>query len=299
MTALILTFGIAAACVRPGTDENAASESAVEPSLRLETGMVLTLAPTVLGLDLSALRSDEVGLKKLTITSAESDILGFRWIETVREETAASRRRREEFERKPPVAGVGEPTPQPPEPEFNLRQRQGRITASGVAESRKMTLPALWAEGDHQVESNSLIWMSRSAFRELRSTRETEWSLGLLESPLIQPAAAVLDLRRGLEALRKRLQGSPDERRDLGRIRAEEDFSSFRLTVDGRRAEVRTIVARNWFAQYVVLDRDDNPLILEVTLNPISGGALDVFSPLMALKSLLGYRVVAIETGKR
>ena len=71
----------------------------------------------------------------------------------------------------------------------------------------------------------------------------------------------------------------------------------FELRVDARRTVVRTILARNWFAEYVVLDSEDNPLILRTTLNPLSGGALDVFSPLMDLKAVLGYQVLELRTG--
>lgn len=295
--ALVLAAGAALAACAPEPDRDA--PAAAEPRLELTAGMEISLAQTLLGAGagLSKWTGDETGVKRITVESVRPDELVVGWREEVREETEASRRRREAFERDPPKAGVGEPEPAAPEPEYARRTREGRITATGTGASRQMTLPALWPEGEHAVSGNSLIWLTRPAFRELRSTRETDWGPGLLGNPLFQPAAAVERLRDGLAALEKRLDGSPEERRELGRIEAEADFGTFELTVDGRELEVPTIVARNWLAEYVILDNEDNPLVLKVTLNPLSGGALDVFSPLGALKAVVGYQVTEIRTG--
>ena len=298
---VLLAVGVAlAACaLEPDREEQATGSAAAEPELKLRAGMEISLAQTLLGLGagLAEWTGNETGVKQITVAESAPDELVVGWREEIREETEASRRRREAFERDPPKAGVGEPEPAAPEPEYARRTREGRISATGIATSREMTLPALWPEGEHAVSGNSLIWLSRPAFRELRSSRETEWSLGLMQNPLFQPAAAVARLRDGLAALEERLDGSPEERRELDRIEAEADFATFELTVDGRELEVPTIVARNWLAEYRILDDEDNPLILKVTLNPLSGGALDVFSPLGALKAVVGYQVTEIRTG--
>ena len=66
--------------------------------------------------------------------------------------------------------------------------------------------------------------------------------------------------------------------------------------IDGAAVEVRTIEAHNWFGRYTILDDPENPLVLKVTFNPLSSGALDVFSPTGLLKTVMGYQVVEIST---
>ncbi len=275
-------------------------QSPSAPAPQLGAGAQVRIAPTVAGFGASLLRrmKDPHGIKVVTVIEVREDGRVVEWWERVREETEESRHRRDELKNHPPVVGVGEAEPEPPAAEYAERIRRGRITATGLSASRTMTLPALLPEGDQAVEGTSLIWLSPVAFRELRSTRETRWSFGLLDSPLLQPVALVGGLRRALDALRKRLEteASAAELEDYRRIEAEPDFSSFELEVDGRRVKVRTIVARNWFGELVILDDENNPLVLKATLNPLSGGALDVFSPLGALKALAGYQVLSIDS---
>lgn len=276
----------------------AAARSPEGASLGLRPGMTIRLAPTVLGLGASLSRwtGDDTGIKAVSVVEAAADGLVVEWREKVKEETEGSRRRRQAFEDDRPRSGVGEPEPEAPPPDYVERVKRGRLHATGFEASRRMNLPALWPEGEHELEQGSLLWMSPTAFRELRATRQTVWRLGIVGSSLGEPVAALTELSRGLEALRARLEESEPERRAFDSIEAEADFATFELAVDGRPTAVRAILARNWFAEYVILDNQENPLILKVTLNPLSGGALDVFSPLGALKSILGYQVLELET---
>ncbi len=277
-----------------------APEETAAVELTLQPGMRITLTPTVLGLGagLKSWTGDQSGLKKITILKAPPQGLSLDWVEEVREETEVSRRRRDAFEKRTSKLGVGVDRPDPPQAEYEVRVRRGRILAPDFAESGDMTLPTLWPEAEERLPDTSLLWLSPPAFSELRATRRTRWSPGLVGSPLLQPGAVFAEFRRGVQALQEEMGSSTAKEQTFHTIEANAEFGTFDLLVNGRPSQVRTIVARNWVAEYVILDDPQNPLILKFTLNPLSGGAIDVFSPLGVLKSILGYQVLEINTAE-
>ena len=263
------------------------------PSLREGTRIRLVSTVGGFGAGLRGTEANAPGVREIRIVDAGADVVELTWRETTREETSESVARRRAFRDNPPRTGVGEPDPKPPVADWIERQREGAVTLSQWQDSNALLLPALWPEGSQTLTGESLIWLSPAAFTELRGARRTRFGLGLLERSL--PQGVSPRLAPALDALAERLREAADQRRRLADLEAERDFGSFSLKVNGRSVEVPTVVARSWFADYVILDDADNPLVLKLTLNPISAGPLDIFSPLALLKTLLGYQVVAID----
>lgn len=292
--ASLLVVMLLASCASKASPTNA-TEPAKPPtpreaatSIKLAKGLRLTITPT-------ALSGDSYGVKTVEVTEVSRDGFMISWNQTDRAETDASIKRREAFEKGRPPVGVGEKEPEPPQPEHEDILSKGKMTVVGLDESREMLLPALWQQGTSTIGENSLIWMSRKAFLELRSTRKASWDAGLMANPpgsLMKLSDAIKD---GLVALRKTAEDEA-KRSAMSTIEAEPDFGTFTLLLDGQETAVETVEAGNWLARYAILNNAENPLILKATINPISAGAIDILSPFGALTSTLGYEVTAVRT---
>ena len=73
--------------------------------------------------------------------------------------------------------------------------------------------------------------------------------------------------------------------------------AAFGLRVDGVDLTVPALGARDWFAAYAVLDGVSPALVLAV-LPQASSPPADVFAPALAMRSLLGYRIVEVARPK-
>lgn len=235
----------------------------------------------------------DVGRRTVTIESytpgASADLS---WTLRVRRETEASAQARETYSEE--VQGISDDALEPPQRTYEEVDVTGSLATTALADAGTIYLPAYWSEGNRGVVSdNSLLWLSREKYDELVETRVSSLSVGLFDN-VLRP----LEIADNISNALNRLKGEAEEvsrYKDLYKLEASPEFGSARVMVNGERQQVRTIQASNWFGAYSILANRDNPLILKVTLNPLSLGAISIVSPLGILESFLGYEVVEIK----
>lgn len=293
---LVLGFGCSSTNVSDLTPEEAAA------SLDLTVGSEIVLRPTVLGLggkivDLFGGEADERTVQITQWTPGTSVSLS--WTITTQTETAASVVAREAYEAEYGQTAVGEEVPDAPEPEYEDAMKTGTLSSSSLSNVQTLELPELWPEGEGGLSATSLIWMSRSSYDELVSTRSTTLSLGLFDESLMQVEEVTSTLAEYLEKVKDLWPGETTESDtsvetdtdDLLTIEAEQDWGEYTLLVEGTRTGVQTIEASNAFASYTILANPENPLILEIRLTPLSQGNLEVLSPSGFMEGFGGYEV--------
>lgn len=148
---------------------------------------------------------------------------------------------------------------------------RGRTVVADLDDGLGMTPPSVWVAGESTVDT--LVWLSSKAFAALADEGETAWSYDLLSDP----AGTVLE-RFGGQRGEARLT-----RRGRGR---------FEVVVDGERRTLPTIRATDTLGnRLVVVDDPECRLVVELTYQPVSGGAVDVFGLGAFVKGLSGYRL--------
>jgi len=189
----------------------------------------------------------------------------------------------------PPARGLG-PCTRP-------RRGSGTLGFPDFGASPAILLPGLWPEGSLVVAGSGAIWLSRSAFIALRVSGLASVPLYVTGHLLKDPASGLL--RRASELASQRLSASPPPdgpaNADEWRVRPSPD--PYILRVDGRPARVPTLRASSWFGVFEVLADESNPLVLSVLPEASNPSLFDVFAPANVLKTLLGYRVTAVDHG--
>ncbi len=275
-------IGGIAGCARGGeaigdlADDDGAV-TATESDMALQEGLQIGLGSTAFaGLaGPSEVDPDEPGGGRLVTVEAVSpaDEVRLSWRETIERELTPE---------ETPTAGVGEETPTP---ETEIVERTGMITASGLDDAHRPFLPMYWEPGDSSTDS-SAIWLSESAFTELRETRETAWSRDVLTRIS----------RLGEEAVEK--IDTAAQQVDEVTLQAEAEFEDFELALDGQERTVQAIAAYDSFGNaYRILDEPANPLILKFTYDAVSTGFAGIDAGLWSLIKTVfsGYRVASID----
>lgn len=299
---LLLGFGCSSATVSDLTPEQAAA------SLNLAALSEIVLRPTVLGLggkivDLFGGDADEMTIQLTQWTPGVSVSLS--WSITTQEETAASIAAREAYETEYGETAIGEDVPEAPEPEYEETVKSGSLASSVLGDAGVLQLPELWSEGDGGSTATSLIWIGKTQYDELVTTRSTKLSLGLFDESLMQIEEVTSTLTSYLDRIKNiwadNTTETPTETDadDLLTVEAKADWGEYTLLVDGTRTAVQTIEASNAFATYTILANPDNPLILELRLTPLSQGNLEVLSPSGFIEGFGGYEVsqINLKTG--
>lgn len=259
----------------PTDTDDGDGPAAGAPDLR--AGMEIGVAFTALGgqLGRSKVDPDEPGGGRLvTVEAVEpGEQVTLAWRQTVEREITPS---------ETPDVGVGEETPTP---EVEVVEQTGTITATGLAAAHEAFLPMYWDPGETTTET-SAMWLSREAFRELRETRRTAWSRDVLTR-----------ISWVGEEVRERIHDGVGEVEEVY-LEAESDFVEFELAVNGRTTTVRAIRAHDSFGnEYVILEDEENPLVVEFTYNAVSVGLTGFDTGLWTLiKSVFsGYRIVEVD----
>lgn len=280
----VLVMGSLGGCARGGeaigdvADDADGGGSPSNADLALQQGMKIGLGSTAfVGLaGPTEINPDEPGGGRLvSIEDANpGEEISLSWRQTVEREITPET---------PYTAGVGESTPTP---EVEIVEEEGTITATGLDDAHKPYLPMYWSEGPVTTES-SAIWLSREAFDELKSTRQTAWSRDVLTRISRLSEEAVQQIREGANEV------------DEVNLNAEEDFDELELMVDGQTTTLTTIEAYDTFGNaYQILDNQQNPLILKFTYDAVSTGFAGIDAGLWSvIKTVFsGYQVVTIET---
>lgn len=266
-------------------------------AIQLSSGNHVVVRGTVLGFG-GTLAEDvgsTTGRRDVTIESfTPGQSADLSWSVRVRRETPASADARAEYQAT--VSGISDGAPEPPVRTFEDVDVVGSLATTSLQDATALFLPAYWPEGDAGVvPNNGLLWISTDVYDALVDTRESTLSLGLFDD-VLKP----LQLADNVTNALSRLRGQAEETsryKDIYKLEAQPEFGSTRVRVNGEPLVVRTIQASNWFGTYVILANRNNPLVLKVTLNPLSFGALSLLAPTHVLDAFLGYEIVDIQTG--
>jgi hypothetical protein len=83
-------------------------------------------------------------------------------------------------------------------------------------------------------------------------------------------------------------------REDITLVKAVAPEEEYPLTVNGKEIRVKAIRARNWFGEIVVLKNPENPLVLKLSLNPLTYGAAGAVAKSADLKNVFGYEIAKL-----
>lgn len=295
---LIAPAALIAACGRervatvlPAAPSSVPGASPASPgAVHLVEGLKLTLVPYLHGVSSDDL--PETARRDVEILSFAKGQLRLRWTATVRVEKPESARRREDWVRarsNAPQSATPEPVVAP---EYENRSVTGMLFFPDFAKATEFLLPGLWPEGNATLPGTSAMWIPAAALAGLRDTGKAEVPFHVSSRLLKEPASGLLQRASGLAGGRP----GPAENADPpARWRNVPSERSYALKRDGVEVLAPMRRARNWFGVYEILDDEKNPLVLSVLPDPPSGPLLDLFAPANVLKTLLGYRVAAVE----
>jgi hypothetical protein len=297
-TGVIVFIALVAACgresgpkVSPASSSSVPAASPAPPgAVSLVEGLKLTLVPYLHGV--SSDDFPETARRDVEILSFEKGHLKLRWTATVRVEKPESARRREDWVRarsNAPQSATPEPVVAP---EYENRSVTGTLLFPDFGKATEFLLPGLWPEGNVTLPGTSAMWIPAAALADLRGAGKAEVPFHVSSRLLKEPASGLLQRASGLAGGRP---GAGEAADPPERWRDVPSEKSYALKRDGVEVSAPMRRARNWFGVYEILDDDKNPLVLSVLPDPPSGPLLDLFAPANVLKTLLGYRVAAVE----
>lgn len=287
----LFTAGIALVLVGAGCTpwETGPVDGATAEAVDFHAGASFTIKQTWLGIN--APNSSEYGKRVVTLgewTTGQSATLS--WSMKSRQETDASKAAREAASQVP----IGQQSAMP-DPVYEDVTTTGTVKTDALNNAERILLPSYWPEGEYDVtgEENSVVWISRQQYDELVSTRSSHVAIGLFDSTLQNLIDFGEDLSGALAKLQGELATQEASNKDVTKLEADGDWGSMTLTVNGQPTTVRTVTASSLFADYAVLANAENPLVLKVSIKPLSLG-FGVLSTLSAVKSLAGYEITSI-----
>ena len=278
----LLAAVVVAACGKPPEREATAPPSApavLEGGIPLAPGLELTLVPNLPGVDGGDV--PDLARREVEVLEVDKGRLRLGWTGQVRVEKAESARRREDWAR----ARANAPRGATPEPAiqavYETREVGGTLSFPDFGTATELLLPGLWPEGNATIPGSTALWISTNARAELKGGGSASVPLAASAVALREPGATLL--RRAIE-LSSGGSGRPG-------VWTAGPPAPFALRVDGEDVRVPALVARDWFAAYVVLDGSSPALVLAALPQAASSPPADLFAPAHTMRSLLGYRV--------
>lgn len=301
--AVLVLVGAGCAVSNPfaesGSDAQSADDAvAAAEALQFIPGDSFEIRQTFLGFGgfLPDLFQNKKGVRTVTVTRfAPAHIAELGWSILLEEETEASKQARADFEKRQ-AGEPGDGTALPPEIQLETRTASGTVTNINLREPHAALLPAYWKEGAFSAENEkSGIWLSDDAFQELSRTGKTILNLGIFDSSVNTIVKSASDLQSAYDTLKNKAE-EDGEFHDLTLLQADAQPIDYSLTVNGKKRTVSALKVRNWFAELVILNNRQNPLILKVTMNPLFAGATEMFGGgTAALNDVFGYEINNLE----
>jgi hypothetical protein len=175
---------------------------------------------------------------------------------------------------------------------WKMASATGTLSLGAYEGAHAMLLPAFWLKGDATAEENGGLWLSRAAYDDLLAGGKTEWRIGLAENAF----SALSKAFKTFNDLSAKLSGSATSTQlaspfTIGKTAV---IEAYPLTVDGRIVLVRAVKATSWFADFLILENRENPLIIKVTVNPVAAPALKALESAEIRWAELGYEITSI-----
>jgi hypothetical protein len=176
---------------------------------------------------------------------------------------------------------------------WNDASASGTLTVSPYADAETMILPAFWQTGAITASHNGGLWLSRSAYDALSAGKEVEWRIGVADDALGTLSTAL----KTFNSLSAQFFGSATAGPELSpfTIKKTGTAEAFPLMLDGQLTLLRTLEASSWFADFVILDNPDDPLILKVSVHPAAAPALKALQSEHLRSDELGYEITSLE----
>ena len=215
------------------------------------------------------------------------------WKLSLDAETQESIRARDQYDQDEADDLLGDNPPQKPEPVTERQTVIGSIDNLDLNKSHKLFLPAYWPPDEVSANGNSGIWLSDEVYEEIKRTGDSTIYFGMTDSSLyglMGQSSAFTDAIKALQDDLVSVAGKVDP--DLTTVTSES--SDWKLYVNGKEVTVNVIKASNWFADMVILDNKQNPLILKMTFNPKVKTALQASGGEALLQSLLSFEVTRL-----
>lgn len=263
-------------------------------AIQFLAGDTFEVRQTVLGFGafLPDLLNSLDGVRTVTVKRfAPMHVAELAWSLTTTRETSASKKLRADYEAelKRNPRGIGQQIPTPPTVATEKVTATGTLMGINLAVSHTAFLPTYWVEGDHSLQGEKTgIWLSDDAFQELVRTRRTILNLGLFDESLNDAVKSVGELKDAVARLRQDAN-TEGARKDLTELEADGEFIEWPIEINGERRAVSAIRAKNWFGEVIILNNRQNPMILKVTLNPVTAGVEAANGG--AIDKLFGYEV--------
>lgn len=286
---VVAVTGLALILLGAGCSQKSAVSAASAEAIDFHNGSTITIEQSWLGI--TAPGSSEYGQRLVSLTDwSAGQSASLSWTMKSRQETEASQAAREAASQVP----VGQTT-SIPDPVYEDVVTSGEIMTDALNNAERILLPSYWPEGEYNVrgEENSVVWLSRQQYDELVTTRSSHVAVGLFDTTLQSMIDFGEDVSGALAKLQGELATQETSNSDITKLSADEDWGSMTLTVNGEATTVRTVTASSLLANYVILANPENPLILKVSVKPLSLG-LGMLSALSVVKSLAGYEITSL-----
>jgi len=239
------------------------------------------------------LKSDK-GVRKVTVTRfAPMNGANVDWETTLDVETDASKSAQDAYMKALDELSQDAEIPVRPEPEYETRSVSGTLAYVNLKTSHKGFFPAYWREGKQSASDEfSGVWLSDDAFQELSRTGQTAFSFNVFQNTSAEALRGLNALQDAVAALKQESQTAKKEHTDIDLLKTTEEAFDYELTIDGQPVTVEAIKARNWFGEMTVLKNRQNPIILEVSINPLAAGVNEAIGDKVgSLQGLFGYKI--------
>lgn len=180
--------------------------------------------------------------------------------------------------------------------EWETTDESGSIAVREYAGSRDLFLPVFWKAGVAELAGNGVLWLSPEAYAELTDRGSTDVRLGLGGGALERAADLLASFNAVISRLSQSATSTAPALPEPFLTAFKGESAVFPLRIDGNVENVRVILAKSWFADYVILKNPENPLVLKVSVNPLAAEALQVFAPLKIDTRAIGYEITSISS---
>ncbi len=238
---------------------------------------------------------DDTGVRKVTVTRfAPMNGANLEWETTLEVETDASKQEREAYAKALDELSEDAPIPVRPSMSYETRAASGTLEFINIKNSHSALFPAYWQEGkQNAIEEFSAMWLSDDAFQELSRTGKTSLSFNVFHESSAKAIHGVNELQDAFDALKNESQVAVrEDRKDIDLVEMIDDSFEYDIMVDGKTVTVEAMKARNWFGEIIILKNRQNPMILELNINPLAAGVNEAIGEKVgSLQDLFGYKV--------
>lgn len=282
------------------SDNKTPEQAAIE--LNLSTGSKIEIRETVLGIGgkFATLFQVTDAPRVITINKYEQGVKATAsWESLFNKETEASKAAREQYFKDFKTAPIGTQLSIPPEPIYETIVEKGNLETEKLKDGEKILLPIFWKKDETVGSDSTLVWLSQKQYQELIQTRRTKVNLGLFDESISAVTGFLDQAEIFIDKIKSLGQETisditPTQPSDHSEIEASIDWKTYRILVNGKLTDVRSIQAQNSFAKYTILANEQNPIILELILTPAARGSANIFSRKSFGEAFWGYEITSI-----